>query len=84
MYNHNLHKDFFASCSSTAFFPPLLLSHAYKMAACLLKRLTSKKEVDHVIKRTEDKVLILRFGEESHMDCLKLDDIVSQRICSNS
>lgn len=55
-------------------------NHAYNMAALLLQRLTNKKEVDYAIKRTEDKVLVLRFGIESDMDCLKLDDIVSLRI----
>ena len=55
-------------------------AHSYNMAALLLKRLTNKKDVDYAIKRTEDKVLVLRFGVESDMDCLKLDDIVSLRI----
>ena len=48
----------------------------FKMAA-LLNSLSSKKEVDRVIKSTEDKVLVLRFGKESDPTCLKLDDTVS-------
>ena len=44
----------------------------------LLQKLESKKEIDHVIKRTEDKVLVLRFGKEDDPECLKMDDIVSR------
>ncbi|XP_003389540.1 PREDICTED: thioredoxin-like protein 4B [Amphimedon queenslandica] len=53
--------------------------------AALLNRLSSKKEVDRVIKSTEDKVLVLRFGKESDSTCLKLDDILAknQELVSN-
>ncbi len=49
-----------------------------KMSSVLLQHLHTKKEVDHAIKRTEDKVLVLRFGREDETECMKLDDIVSQ------
>jgi hypothetical protein len=49
------------------------------MAAYLLDKLHTKKEIDRAIKTTEDKVLVLRFGKESDPDCLQLDDIVSTR-----
>ena len=45
--------------------------------AFLLPRLTTKKEVDGAIKRTEDKVLVLRFGRETDGVCMQLDEIVS-------
>uniref|UniRef100_A0A1X7TVX6 Thioredoxin domain-containing protein n=1 Tax=Amphimedon queenslandica TaxID=400682 RepID=A0A1X7TVX6_AMPQE len=53
--------------------------------AALLNCLSSKKEVDRVIKSTEDKVLVLRFGKESDSTCLKLDDILAknQELVSN-
>ena len=43
----------------------------------LLKKLSSKKEVDDVIKSTEDLVLVLRFGRDSDITCMQLDEIVS-------
>ena len=43
----------------------------------ILNKLKSKKEVDNVIKATEDKVLVLRFGRETDTVCMQLDDIVS-------
>ena len=43
----------------------------------VLNRLKSKKEVDSVIKSSEDKVLVLRFGRETDAVCMQLDDIVS-------
>ena len=49
-----------------------------KTMSFLLQKLESKKEIDHVIKRTEDKVLVLRFGKEDDPECLKMDDIVSR------
>jgi len=45
--------------------------------AYVLPRLTTKKEVDGAIKRTEDKVLVLRFGREADSICMQLDEIVS-------
>ena len=43
----------------------------------LLPKLSSKLEVDKVIKETEDLVLVLRFGRENDTACLQLDNIVS-------
>lgn len=43
----------------------------------LLSKLQTKKDVDRAIKTTEDKVLVLRFGKDSDLACLQLDDIVS-------
>ena len=45
--------------------------------AYLLSKLQNKKDIDKVIKSTEDKVLVLRFGNEDDPICLQLDDIVS-------
>lgn len=45
--------------------------------AYLLSKLQNKKDIDKVIKSTEDKVLVLRFGKEDDPTCLHLDDIVS-------
>jgi hypothetical protein len=42
----------------------------------LLPKLTTKQEVDNVIKSTRDLVLVLRFGREDDTACLQLDDIV--------
>lgn len=42
----------------------------------LLRTLTTKREVDSIIRDTIDKVLILRFGRCSDSVCLLLDDIV--------
>lgn len=46
--------------------------------AYVLPRLQSKKDVDRAIKKTEDKVLILRFGKDSDPVCMQMDEIVSQ------
>ncbi|XP_062515611.1 thioredoxin-like protein 4B [Corticium candelabrum] len=46
--------------------------------AYLLRRLTTKKEVDNAIKTTEDKVLILRFGRETDSVCRQMDDILEK------
>ncbi|XP_076351342.1 thioredoxin-like protein 4B [Tachypleus tridentatus] len=43
-----------------------------------LENLQTKKEVDNVIKQTEDKVLVLRFGKENDRSCLALDHILSK------
>jgi hypothetical protein len=42
----------------------------------VLHSLQTKKEVDNVIKTTEDKVLILRFGREADIVCRQMDDIL--------
>jgi len=42
----------------------------------LLKKLSSKQEVDDVIRSTEDLVLVLRFGRDSDLTCMQLDEIV--------
>ncbi|EDV27579.1 Thioredoxin-like protein 4B [Trichoplax sp. H2] len=42
----------------------------------LLSKLQSKKEVDHAIRSTTEKVLVLRFGHETDMVCMQLDDIL--------
>ena len=42
----------------------------------LLPRLRTKCNVDDVITSTKDVVLVLRFGRESDIACLQLDDIV--------
>ena len=52
-----------------------MFSHVVCMAY-VLHRLRTKKEVDNVIKTTEDKVLILRFGREADIVCRQMDDIV--------
>lgn len=44
----------------------------------LLPKLSSKKEVDQVIKSTAEKVLVLRFGRDEDAVCLQLDDILSK------
>lgn len=50
----------------------------------LLTQLNTKKEVDRVIKTTQDKVLVLRFGRDSDQTCLQLDDIVrmTEKYCT--
>jgi len=44
----------------------------------LLKTLTTKEEVDEVIRDTEDKVVVLRFGRETDTVCLQHDDILAK------
>lgn len=46
------------------------------MASYLLPNLSSKQEIDNVIRSTEELVLVLRFGRESDSVCLQLDHIV--------
>jgi len=43
----------------------------------LIPKLSNKQEVDNVIRSTEDKVLVLRFGRETDLTCMILDEIVS-------
>ena len=42
----------------------------------LLPKLTTKTEVDHAIKSTEDVVLVMRFGRDDDPVCMQLDNIV--------
>ncbi|CAG5115906.1 unnamed protein product [Candidula unifasciata] len=44
----------------------------------LLQTLSSKQEVDNVIRETEDIVLVLRFGRDTDSSCLQLDDILAK------
>jgi len=43
----------------------------------LIKKLSSKREIDDVVRSTEDLVLVLRFGRDSDLTCMQLDEIVS-------
>lgn len=45
----------------------------------LLQSLNTKQELDNAIVNTIDKVLVLRFGRETDMVCMQLDDIVCLR-----
>ncbi|GAB1609674.1 thioredoxin-like protein 4B [Argonauta hians] len=45
------------------------------MSGILLPRLQSKEEVDRAILETREKVLVLRFGRENDLECIKIDDI---------
>ena len=42
----------------------------------VLETLSSKNEVDDIIRSTEDVVLVLRFGREDDAECLRIDHIV--------
>ncbi|MEE6470097.1 hypothetical protein FKM82_008856 [Ascaphus truei] len=44
----------------------------------LLPKLSSKRDVDHAIKTTAEKVLALRFGRDDDSTCLQLDDILAK------
>ncbi|XP_023239654.1 thioredoxin-like protein 4B [Centruroides sculpturatus] len=44
----------------------------------LLPELKTKQDVDEAIKKTEDKVLALRFGRKNESSCLRLDDILAK------
>eukprot|EP00128_Syssomonas_multiformis_P005546 Colp12_sorted_trinity150504_noHs@7153 len=46
--------------------------------AYMLPQLKNKKEIDEAIRQTENKVLVLRFGEEGDPTCMKLDDILAK------
>ncbi|XP_071960707.1 thioredoxin-like protein 4B [Antedon mediterranea] len=48
------------------------------MAALLLKKLTTKAEIDNAIKTTEDLVLVMRFGRDEDATCLQLDNILAK------
>ncbi|RAL42234.1 unnamed protein product [Cuscuta campestris] len=42
----------------------------------LLRTLTTKQQIDSIIRDTVDKVLVLRFGRSSDSVCLHLDDVL--------
>ncbi|KAK8821221.1 hypothetical protein WA538_005850, partial [Blastocystis sp. DL] len=42
----------------------------------LLKHLSTKSEIDDVIRNTEDKVVVLRFGKSNDIVCMQQDDIL--------
>ncbi|XP_054718442.1 thioredoxin-like protein 4B [Uloborus diversus] len=44
----------------------------------LLRKLNTKQEIDHVIRTTEEKVLVLRFGRDDEIGCMQTDDIMSR------
>lgn len=44
----------------------------------LLPCLSNKSDVDEAIRKTEDKVLVLRFGRHLDESCLVLDDVLSK------
>lgn len=49
------------------------------MASYLLPNLSSKQEIDNIIRTTEELVLVLRFGKDNDPVCLQLDHIVSRK-----
>ncbi|KAJ3703690.1 hypothetical protein LUZ61_007395 [Rhynchospora tenuis] len=49
-----------------------------EMASVLLPTLTTKREIDTIIRDTLDKVVVLRFGRASDASCLQLDDILAK------
>ncbi|XP_052065557.1 thioredoxin-like protein 4B [Mytilus californianus] len=46
----------------------------------IIPQLLTKQEVDEVIRKTEDVVLVLRFGREKDVTCMQLDHILSKLI----
>ncbi|XP_014673586.1 PREDICTED: thioredoxin-like protein 4B [Priapulus caudatus] len=44
--------------------------------ASLLEKLCTKSDIDNAIKSTEELVLVLRFGRESDLVCMELDEIL--------
>ncbi|CAJ0962057.1 unnamed protein product [Ranitomeya imitator] len=44
----------------------------------LLPKISSKSDVDHVIKTTAEVVLVLRFGRDDDPVCLQLDNILAK------
>ena len=60
---------------------PLKTNPEIKMSY-VLPRLETKKDIDAAIKGTEDKVLVLRFGRESDIVCMQLDEIVGASFLS--
>ena len=49
----------------------------------LLTQLSTKAQVDEVIRKTEDLVLVLRFGKQDDQNCLQLDNIESFNFISS-
>ena len=47
------------------------------MASYLLNNLSTKQDIDNVIRHTEELVLVLRFGRDDDNVCLQLDHVVS-------
>ncbi len=47
------------------------------MSGLLLPKLGTKEEIDEAIRKTEDVVLVLRFGRDTDPTCMQLDEIVS-------
>ena len=45
----------------------------------VLKTLTTKEEVDEIIRNTEDKVVVLRFGRDTDAVCSQHDDILAKQ-----
>lgn len=48
------------------------------MACTLLKELTTKKQVDQLIKETKNKVVVLRFGKSDNLSCMQHDEILAK------
>ncbi|XP_033095799.1 thioredoxin-like protein 4B [Anneissia japonica] len=46
--------------------------------ALLLKKLTTKAEIDQAIRTTEDIVLVMRFGRDDDSTCLQQDNILAK------
>jgi len=44
----------------------------------LLRNLSTKPEIDSAIRKTADKVVVLRFGRENELVCMQLDEILSK------
>jgi hypothetical protein len=42
----------------------------------LLQSLSTKNDIDHIIRSTEDLIVALRFGQSTDLPCLQLDHIV--------
>mmetsp|Transcript_13211 Transcript_13211/g.33715 ORF Transcript_13211/g.33715 Transcript_13211/m.33715 type:complete len:151 (+) Transcript_13211:47-499(+) len=43
-----------------------------------LKRLTTKADVDNVIRNTDDKLVVLRFGRDDNVDCMQIDKVLDK------
>lgn len=53
----------------------------YSKMSFLLRKLATKRDIDKAIRSTEDLVLVLRFGKESDLTCMQLDEIVINSQC---
>ncbi|XP_035210325.1 thioredoxin-like protein 4B, partial [Stegodyphus dumicola] len=47
----------------------------------LLRKLKTKRDVDEAIRKTKDRVLVLRFGKDEEIGCMQTDDIMSRTEC---